>query len=104
MTDAALWASWRLWLGVAAAVVVIAATLLVIIWLTARSIVGHATRALAAAEKIRTRTSPIWDLQTSNEVALELDATVGAIEAKATMLAEALESHAGAAGAAGGER
>lgn len=102
MTDAALWASWRLWLAVAALVVVIAATLLIAIWLTARSILSHAGRALAAAETIRERTLPIWDLQTSNEVALELEATVGAIEDKATLLAEALESHAGAAGAPGG--
>ncbi len=104
MTDATLWASWRLWLGVAALVVLIAATLLVVIWLTARSILSHAVRALGAAEKIRERTQPIWELQTSNEVAGELRATVGAINEKATLLAEALEAHAGTAGAMGGDR
>ena len=104
MTNAELWAQWRLWLGVAAAVVVIAAALLIAIWLTARSILAHAVRALNAAEKIRERTLPIWELQTSNEVASGLLETVRAIEVKATLLADALESHAGAAGGAGGDR
>ena len=75
MTDAELWASWRLWMGVAALVIVIAAVLLIIIW---RS------------------TLPIWALETTNEVAGEILATVQQIEAKGGALAAALESHAGA--------
>lgn len=98
MTDADLWATWRLWMLVAAAIIVVAAALLVTIWLTARSILAHARRALAAAEAIRQNTLPIWALQTSNEVAEGLLETVQQIEAKATALAEALESHAGAGG------
>ena len=98
MTDAELWAAWRLWMLIAAAVVVVAAALLVTIWLTARSIFAHARRALAAAEDIRQNTLPIWTLQTSNEVAEGLLATVEQIEAKATALADALESHAAAGG------
>jgi len=35
MTDGELWSAWRIWMGVATVVVLIAATLLVIIWLTA---------------------------------------------------------------------
>lgn len=96
MTDADLWAAWRLWMLVAGLVVVIAAGLLVTIWLTARSILAHAQRALRAAEAIRQNTAPIWALQTSNEVAGELLATVQSIEAKGSALAGALESHAGA--------
>jgi hypothetical protein len=98
MTDADLWASWRLWMGIAAAIVVIAAALLVTIWLTARGILAHAVRALRAAEQIRVNTLPIWELQTSNEVAGELLATVQAIEKKGAALATALESHASAGG------
>ena len=94
MTDAELWAAWRLWMAVGAVVVVVAAALLVAIWLTARSIVGHARRALAAAEAIRANTAPIWALQTTNEVAGEMLDTVRAIEAKGAALIEALESHA----------
>lgn len=98
MTDAELWAAWRFWLIVAAAIVVVAAALLITIWLTARSILAHAVRALNAAEGIRQHTLPIWELQTSNEVAEGLLATVRSIESKAGKLAEALEAHAGAGG------
>ena len=96
MTDAELWASWRLWMGVAALVIVIAAVLLIIIWRTARGIHAEAVRALNAAERIRESTMPIWALETTNEVAGEILATVRQIEAKGGALAEALESHAGA--------
>ena len=60
MTDAELWASWRLWMGVATVVILIAATLLIIIWRTARGIHTEALRALRAAERIRESTMPIW--------------------------------------------
>lgn len=98
MTDADLWGAWRLWMLVAVAVVLIAAGLLITIWLVARGILSHAVRALHAAEKIRQNTLPIWELQTTNEVAAELLATVESIEAKGSSLAAALESHAGAGG------
>lgn len=83
---------------VATLVILIAAALLVTIWLTARSIFAHAGRALAAAEKIRANTQPIWALQTTNEVAADLLEAVKGIEAKGGKLAEALESHSDAAG------
>lgn len=96
MTDAALWAAWRLWMGVAALVVAIAATLLVVIWRTARGIHADALRALRAAERIRESTMPIWALETTNEVGAGLLETVQEIERKGGALAAALESHAGA--------
>ncbi len=98
MTDADLWGAWRFWMVVAGAVVLIAAALLITIWLTARGILSHALRALHAAEKVRQNTLPIWELQTTNEVATELLATVESIEAKGGKLAEALQSHASAGG------
>ena len=98
MTDADLWAAWRVWMLVASLIVLVAAALLVTIWLTARSIAGHARRAVVALEAIRENTRAIWDLQTTNEVAEELRDTVRDIEAKATALAEALQSHAPAGG------
>jgi hypothetical protein len=101
MTEAELWAAWRLWMIVAAIIIVVAAALLVTIWLTARSIRAHAVRALNAAEAIRRHTLPIWELQTSNEVAEGLLATVQSIEQKSTQLVEALETPAGAGGRAG---
>ena len=96
MTDADLVASVRLWMVVALAVVLIAATLLIIIWRTARGIHAEAVRALTAAEKIRASTMPIWALATTNEVATQMLHTVQHIEQNGGALAAALESHAGA--------
>lgn len=90
MTDAELWASWRLWLAVAVVVVAIAAGLLIAIIVTARGIVVEAVRAKAAAEAIRSNTLPIWALQTSNEVAGQLLDTVKSIETHGAALASAL--------------
>ena len=86
--------TWGLWMGVAGVVVVIAAGLLITIWLTARKIYAHALRALKAAEAIRLNTLPIWELQSTNEVAVQLLATVRAIEGKGGALARALQQHA----------
>lgn len=96
MTDADLWAAWRLWMIVATLVIVIAAVLLITIWRTARGIHAEALRALRAAEKIRDSTKPIWALETTNEVAGRMLATVQHIEKNGGALAAALESHAGA--------
>ena len=90
MTDAELWAAWRFWMVVAAAIIAVAAALLVTIWLTARRILADARRALAAAEAIRQHTLPIWEVQTTNEVAEQILATVKSIEARAAHLVEAL--------------
>lgn len=90
MTDAELWAAWRVWMGVAAVVVLLAASLLIIIWLTARRILADAVRALDAVEAIRANTQPIWGLQDTNEVAEDILETVQAIEKKGGLLAGAL--------------
>ena len=87
--------AWGMWMAVAGVVVVIAAALLITIWLVARSIYAQAVRALVAAEAIRLNTLPIWELQTSNEVAEQLLATVRAIESKGGKLAGALQQHGG---------
>ena len=92
MTDADLWAAWRLWMVVATLVVLIAAGLLITIWLTARKILADAVRALNAAQAIRAQTQPLWGLQQTNEVAEDILGAVSAIEQKATLLAEALAS------------
>jgi hypothetical protein len=90
MTDAELWAAWRLWMGVATVVVLIAATLLIVIALTARRILADAGRALAAVEVIRAQTQPIWGLPDTNEVAENILETVQSIEKKTTALASAV--------------
>lgn len=91
MSDADLWAAWRLWLAVGSAIVLLAAGLLIAIALTARRIFADAVRALEAAEAIRANTQAIWALQTTNEVAEQILGSVQAIERKATSLAGALQ-------------
>lgn len=96
MTDAELWSAWRLWMSVAVVIILVAAALLIVIWRTARGIHTEAVRALAAAQRIRENTMPIWALETTNEVATEMLKTVQHIEQTGGALAAALESHAGA--------
>jgi hypothetical protein len=98
MSSADLWAAWRIWMVVAAVIIAVAAALLVTIWLTARSIAAHATRALRAAEAIRNNTRVIWEIQTTNEVAEQIRDTVCEIETKAGRLIVALHNPAAAAG------
>ena len=96
MTDAELWSAWRLWMALATVIILVAATLLIVIWRTARGIHTEAVRALHAAERFRESTMPIWALETTNEVAAEMLETVRHIEQTGGALAAALESHAGA--------
>jgi hypothetical protein len=98
MTNADLWTAWRLWMAVATVVILIAASLLITIWLTARSIAAHARRALRAVEAIRDNTRVIWELQTTNEVAEQIRDTVCDIEAKSQKLVEALQAHTAGTG------
>lgn len=90
MNDAELWAAWRMWMIVAAAVILIAAALLITIWIVARRILADAVRALNAVNVIRAQTQPIWGLETTNLVAEDILKTVQAIEAKGGALAGAL--------------
>ena len=91
MSDAELWAAWRLWMVVASVVVLFAAGLLITILLTARRILAEAVRALNAVETIRKNTQPIWELQATNQVAAQILQSVEAIEHKGGALVRALE-------------
>jgi hypothetical protein len=91
MTDAELWAAWRLWMMVAVVLVLVAAALLVTILVTARRILNEAARALAAVETIQKNTAAIWELQKTNEVAARILEAVEAVEQKGGALAGALE-------------
>jgi hypothetical protein len=91
MSDAELWAAWRLWTVLAAVIVLIAAGLLVAIWTTARSILAEAHRALAAAERIQRNTQAIWELDATNAVARRIHESVEGIAQKGGALVGALE-------------
>jgi len=94
MSDAELWAAWRMWIVVATVVVLLAAGLLVTILLTARRILAEAVRALNAVDVIKQNTQPIWELQTTNDVAERILKTVESIEQKGGALVNALEGQA----------
>ena len=91
MSDAELWAAWRLWIVVASVVVLLAAGLLITILMTARRILAEAVRALNAVETIRKNTQPIWELQATNQVAAQILQSVEAIEHNGGALVRALE-------------
>ena len=84
--------NWYTGVAVAAAVVVAVAGLLLAIIGTARRILGHAGRALEVANEIVANTRPIWELERTNSVAVELLEGARAIERHATELADALDA------------
>ena len=92
MTESEFLSRWYLGIGIAAVIVVIVAILVIAIILTARSILENATRALIVANEIVARTMPIWELERTNVVAVELLEGAHAIETHAGQVAEALET------------
>jgi hypothetical protein len=90
MTDADLFRLWYLWLAIGGTVVVVAAALLVIIWLAALGIEREARRALAAVERIGEGTTPIWSLDETNGVADDLLAAARDLEAHGAEIASVL--------------
>lgn len=70
MTDAELFSTWTLWLAVAGVLVLVAAGLLIGVWLSARRILKLAGEALDAVREIRDHTDGIWALETTNRTAL----------------------------------
>ena len=81
---------WYAGVAVAAAVVAAVAALLLVIIGTARGILTNARRALGIANEIVTNTRPIWELERTNAVAVQLLEGARAIEGHATEVADAL--------------
>jgi hypothetical protein len=81
---------WYLWLGVAGVIVVAAAVLLIAIIVLARQIGALAATGLAVVEQIEQNTKPIWQLNATNHVAVELLGGAQAIEGNAVAIAGAL--------------
>jgi hypothetical protein len=90
MTDTDLYRLWYLWLAIGGAIVLVAAGLLVTIWLTARGIEREALRALRAVERIGAATQPIWALDETNRLADELLAAARDLETHGGAIASAL--------------
>ena len=82
---------WSTGVGIAAAIVVAVAALLLAIIGTARGILANAGRALAVANQIVANTRPIWEIERTNAVAAQLLDGAEAISAHATEVADALD-------------
>jgi len=91
VTDADLYRLWHIWLAIGGIIVVVAAALLVAIWVTARGIEREALGALRAVEKIGAATRPIWRLDDTNRVADELLAAARDLETHGGEIASALD-------------
>ncbi len=90
MTAQAIYSGWLLWLGVAGVVVVAAAALLITIIVLARQIGALAASAITVVEQIEVNTKPIWQLNATNHVAVQLLGGAQAIEANAGAIIGAL--------------
>ncbi len=83
--------NWYIGVAAAAAIVAAVAALLLAIIGSARGILANARRALEVANEIVATTRPIWELDRTNSVAVELLEGAKAIEAHATEVADALD-------------
>lgn len=90
MTDSELYGLFYVGLAIAAVVILAAAGLLIAVWLTARSILGHAAEALEAAQKTADDTQIIWELEETNRVAGEILMGAESIEAHGAEIVKAV--------------
>jgi hypothetical protein len=92
MTSQAIYNWWFLWLGVGLTIVIAAAALLITIIVLARQIASLAATGLAVVEQIEQNTEPIWQLNATNHVAVQLLSGAQAIEGNALAIACALSA------------
>lgn len=90
MNDAAYYNEFYIALAIAGAIVVIAATLLILIWIAARKILKLANAALTIVINIKNNTLSIWELQNTNHKALDILSEADTIESNAGAVAKAL--------------
>ncbi|TMM56700.1 hypothetical protein FEE95_09355 [Maribacter algarum] len=91
MENETLFNEWLIGLGLVSLIVVIAAVLLILVFLAAKRILRLAGSALEIVTQIKNNTLPIWELETTNKVAVDIQNEAEAIQAHATLVAEALE-------------
>lgn len=91
MENETLFNEWLIGLGLVSLIVVIAAVLLILVFLAAKRILRLAGAALEIVTQIKNNTLPIWELETTNKVAVDIQNEAEAIQAHATLVAKALE-------------
>ena len=92
MTAQEIYGWWTVWLGVAGIIVVAAAALLITIVVLARQIAALAAVGITVVEQIEQNTKPIWQLNATNHVAVQLLGGAQAIEANAGAIVGALSA------------
>ena len=92
MTAQEIYGWWYLWLGVAGVIVVAAAALLITIIVLARQIASLAAVGITVVEQIEQNTKPIWQLNATNHVAVQLLGGAQSIEANAGAIVGALSA------------
>lgn len=90
MENETLFNEWLIGLALVSVIIVIAAVLLILVWLAAKRILRLAGAALEIVTNIKNNTLPIWELETTNKVAVDIQKEAKAIEEHATLVAEAL--------------
>ena len=81
-----------IWIGLALVIVVVAAALLIWIYVEANGILKHAVRALVAGKNVEANTRILRAIPDVNHLLKETDETVGAIAGQAAAMANALAS------------
>ena len=89
MNDAAYYNQFYVGLAIAGALVVVAALLLILIWMSARRILKLATAALSLVIKIKENTLCVWGLLETNHKAVNILSEAETIENSAGLVAEA---------------
>lgn len=82
---------WLIGLAIVGLIVVIAAVLLIFVWLAAKRILRLAQVALTVVKQIRENTDSIWELEKTNEVAISIHEEANDIASHAGLVAHALE-------------
>ena len=90
MNDATYWNEFYIGLAIAGAIVLIAATLLILILIAARRILKLATAALGIVVNIKQNTLSIWERQNTNHTAIDISNEADTILSNAGAVANAL--------------
>ena len=91
MNDAAYYNEFYIGLAIVGVIVVIAATLLILIWIAARRILKLANAALGIVISIKKNTLSIWELQNTNHKAVDILNDADTILNNAGAVAQALQ-------------
>lgn len=92
MYNPTLLTNWYISLAVAGIIVLIAAALLIGVWLAARRILRLALEALDLVQQIKHNTQSIWALENTNATAQNILENARSIKTHANQVAETLHS------------